>query len=165
MRKNELDKLTGKRFSRLLVSNVREVRNKRTYWWCSCTCGAFVAVRKEKLTNGTTTSCGCAMKERNHNYTKTHRTLYTRWQGIVQRCHSPTHHKFSSYGARGITVCERWRTSFVHFLSDVGEPPAEMVEPQLDRINVKKGYSPTNVQWLPFDEHLSKSWQERKGYI
>ena len=161
MKRNKLEKLTGKRFHRLLVSNVYEIRNRRTFWWCTCTCGNFVAVRKEKLEGGTTTSCGCARERRNHNYTKTHRTLYTRWQGMVQRCNTPTHAKFYSYGAKGISVCERWRCSFENFLADVGEPPTP--DAQLDRIDVKGNYEPSNVQWLSFDEHLSKSWRERKG--
>jgi hypothetical protein len=47
------------------------------------------------------------------------------------------------YSGRGIAVCKRW-LKFENFLTDMGEAPAGYT---LDRINGKKGYSPTNCRW------------------
>ena len=60
------------------------------------------------------------------------------------RCHSPNHKLYAYYGARGITVCERWRNSFHDFLEDMGDRPPGCT---LDRIKNWLGYSPTNCRW------------------
>jgi hypothetical protein len=43
----------------------------------------------------------------------------------------------------GVTICERWQTSFANFLEDIGEVPEGLT---LDRIDNSKGYSPDNVR-------------------
>jgi hypothetical protein len=42
---------------------------------------------------------------------------------MKNRCFNPKAPDFERYGGRGIRVCERWRTSFTNFLSDMGERP------------------------------------------
>jgi len=37
------------------------------------------------------------------------------WFNMLQRCGNAKHPKYSDYGGRGITVCERWK-SFENFL-------------------------------------------------
>ncbi len=82
--------------------------------------------------------------------------LYIRWQNMKARCHQPSNADFVRYGARGITVCDRWRfgengvSGFLLFLQDMGEPPFEGAS--LDRIDNTKGYSPENVRWATLEE-------------
>ena len=49
------------------------------------------------------------------------------------------------YGARGITVCERWRNSFDAFVEDIGPRPSP--KHSVDRIGGTKNYEPDNCKW------------------
>lgn len=64
---------------------------------------------------------------------------------MIQRCTNPNRKKFAIYGARGISVCARWRESFDAFLLDVGPRPGRGFS--LDRIDVNGNYEPGNVRW------------------
>jgi hypothetical protein len=69
---------------------------------------------------------------------------YRVWQGMVARCINPRVSGFKYYGGRGITVCERWRDSFLNFLADMGTRPEGLT---LDRINNDGNYEPGNCRW------------------
>jgi hypothetical protein len=69
---------------------------------------------------------------------------YHTWRGMIQRCHNPKAANYPRFGGKGIRVCPRWRTSFLHFLEDMGERPFGMT---LDRKNGRKGYSRANCRW------------------
>lgn len=71
------------------------------------------------------------------------RGTYQTWQDMRQRCSNPDNHNFKNYGARGITICERWAT-FVGFVADMGERPTGK---SLDRINNDGNYEPSNCRW------------------
>ena len=71
---------------------------------------------------------------------------YISWQSMISRCTLPHRKAYSSYGGRGITVCERWHKSFQDFLSDMGLKPSR--KHTLDRYPNKNGnYEPGNVRW------------------
>jgi len=64
---------------------------------------------------------------------------------MIRRCYNRNHISFQYYGAKGVQVCERWRSSFAAFLADLGRRPTK--EHTLDRIDPAGDYEPGNVRW------------------
>lgn len=83
----------------------------------------------------------------NYKHGQTRSPEWRAWTAMRRRCYGVNQPGWADYGARGITVCDRWLgdSGFENFLSDMGKKPS--TTHQLDRINVDKGYSPENCRW------------------
>ena len=80
---------------------------------------------------------------------------YNSWCAMIKRCTLPTHQAYHRYGGRGVTVCERWRSSFENFLADIGTRPAGK---SLDRYPDKLGnYEPGNCRWATQKEQMANT--------
>lgn len=80
--------------------------------------------------------------------------LYWTWQSMIQRCHRSKNKDFHKYGARGVSVCARWRDDFWAFVADMGAKPSE--RHSLDRFPNNAGnYEPGNVRWATYEEQAA----------
>jgi hypothetical protein len=148
--------LTGQKFGRLKVLNYIPLARKN--WHCICDCGNQKDVETNGLTRGNTKSCGClnldpSAKKKKHGLWKS--TEYAAWSAMKERCLSPTCHAYNEYGARGITVCERWQgeNGFQNFIADIGMKPSPELE--LDRYPDNNGnYEPGNVRWANHSQQM-----------
>jgi len=67
------------------------------------------------------------------------------------RCNADHPITHPHYKAKGITVCDRWK-SFENFLADMGPSPSKYHE--IDRENNDKGYYPENCRWATNTENM-----------
>jgi hypothetical protein len=150
--------LTGHRFGRLTVlhRDPKSIGGQAT-WVCHCDCGNEPTVDGCVLRRGESTSCGCYRREWSSIQHSTHgrskSRTYNIWLAMRSRCFKPYAVNFARYGGRGITVCERWSSSFQAFLDDMGECPPGLT---LDRFPNNKGnYEPGNCRWATYLEQAA----------
>ena len=66
------------------------------------------------------------------------------WKNMKQRCLNPNNKRYSDYGGRGITICDRW-LNLDNFLADMGSRPT--AKHSLDRIDNDGDYQKDNCKW------------------
>lgn len=155
--------LTGKQYGKLTVlyrgpDKIRPSGVAVPRWYCRCSCGnpnpSLIEggdLRRKDANH--TVSCGCGgdgiagSKNKTHGLSTT--GAYSSFIDMHSRCTNIKNKEFINYGARGITVCDRWAKTeegVINFMADMGERP---LGGSLERLDVNKGYHPDNCVWIP----------------
>lgn len=142
---SKLIDITGQKFNRLTAIKKKDGEN----WLFKCDCGNEKVINGYYVRKGKTKSCGCLNAELASKRLKTHGLTNTReygtWSKMKDRCLNPKEKAYKNYGARGITICNRWLESFENFIGDMGLMPTQTHS--LDRIDNNKGYFKENCRW------------------
>jgi hypothetical protein len=165
--------VTDQKFGRLTALRRLGLKSGQARWECICECGVIKSYGLSQLKGGKTKSCGCLQKEltiqrstiHGHSTREDMSDTYVIWCGIKTRCFNENEPAYKNYGARGITMCDRWKDSFENFLEDMGERPSK--KHSIDRIDNEKGYEPGNCKWATRAEQARNNrrnvWIEYNG--
>lgn len=164
--------LTGRRFGRWTVVRWAGLSKsgRQPYWECRCECGGPKSLKNVyagTLLNGSSTSCGCVMREANttHGLSRgaNRHPLYRKWIDLRRRCDNPEEINYPYYGGRGISYDSKWK-DFALFLEDITpawEEAKKLFPPgtslTIDRIDTNGNYSKENVRFVSHYEQMNNT--------
>ena len=115
----------------------------------NCSCGENKNAIISNVKRGVLKSCGCMLAAKGMSNTPEYRA----WSAMIYRCHNKKSNGYPRYGARGIFVNDRWRSSFMHFLEDMGKRPSS--NHSIDRIDNDDGYYKDNCRWATCEQQVN----------
>lgn len=83
---------------------------------------------------------------------------YKAWGHMKERCYNSNCVNYKNYGARGITLCDRWK-DFINFYQDMGTKPSN--KHSLERIDNNGNYEPNNCKWATRGQQLRNKRSNR----
>lgn len=150
--------MIGVKYNKLTaIKELGTNKSRHKMYLFKCECGNDKVATAINVRANRVKSCGCLSKKHGKCGTE----IYSVWTGMKSRCYYEKNENYINYGARGIKVCERWKSSFINFYEDMGDKPS--VKHQLDRIDNDGDYEPSNCRWVtPSENCLNRRNKENK---
>lgn len=156
--------LKGEKYNRLtVIGRAPKGDCGKTKWRCRCDCGNIVELFTMHIRSGHTKSCGCIPRQNSDRVLdkKTGKMVrpdgFWSWKSIQSRCYTKSDPNYKRYGARGITVCDRWlgKGGLKNFLDDMGPRPSK--SHSVGSKDFRIGYTPANCKWeTPIEQGANK---------
>lgn len=105
-----MDFTKGKRYGMLEILGETKKVGRRYFQKVKCDCGTIRYMRTDRFPKAT--SCGCKRRNKVNLPPYEYELLFNVWRNMIQRCYNKESERYYTYGARGITVCEEWRSNF-----------------------------------------------------
>lgn len=126
-------------------NTVRDGKSRNFSWGLyECPiCGNHKEYKKGRMKGSAPKSCGCLQGEQHGDWKS---PLYGVWKSMRQRCSLPSSTAYKYYGAKGITVCQEWDSSYTAFKEWASSSGYEEGL-TIDRKNPEGSYTPDNCRW------------------
>lgn len=146
----------------------RDISNKDNVI-AECKCGKKFSTNGYAVIKSRTKSCGCKkiedtiernIKNKKHGLYKN--KLYHIHNKMISRCHNPLNKDYKYYGAKGVVVCNEWKSedkgviAFYEWANSNGYEEGLSV----DRIDSNGNYEPNNCRWITMSENIAKRNRE-----
>lgn len=161
--------VVGKKFGcySVIKENGRKQYRNEIVFLCRCDCGNEFNLTKSQIVNEKHICCikcrGEYLKTHNGSYKHgdTKSQLYNVWVNMRARCYNKNNNRYSTYGAKGIKVCDEWlgENGYQNFMKwayengySTEKTETGHIKYTLDRIDFYGNYEPSNCRWITIQE-------------